>query len=94
MGHDRRCDPGQVLPNEYDGALGGAAGSRQRRIIEGTFGGLRYVRNRMGYYADQADFIQPGPGQPEGSRAPIAEWTWRSLTPPTLETLPPRGQEW
>jgi hypothetical protein len=83
----------RYYPDEYDSALA-AQPSRQRRIIEGTFGGLRYVRNGMGYYADQADFIQPRPGQPEGSRAPITEWTWRSLTPPTLETLPPRGQEW
>jgi hypothetical protein len=80
-------------PDEYDSALA-AQPPRQRRIIEGTFGGLRYVRNRMGYYADHADFIQPRPEQPEGSRAPITEWTWRSLTPPALETLPPRGQEW
>ena len=83
----------RYYPDEYDSALA-AQPSRQRRIIEGTFGGLRYVRNGMGYYADQADFIQPRPGQPEDSRAPITEWTWRSLTPPTLEPLPPRGQEW
>ena len=87
----------RYYPDEYDNALA-AQPTRQRRIIEGTFGGLRYVRNRMGYYADQADFIQPrlgeDGGEGGGGRAPITEWTWRSLTAPTLETLPPRGQEW
>ncbi len=63
-------------------------------MTEATFGGLRFVRNRMGYYADHADFIQPRPDEVEGGDAPITEWTWRSLPAPTLETLPPRGQEW
>ena len=31
----------------------------ERRLTEGTFGGLRFVRNQMGYYVDQADFIKP-----------------------------------
>ena len=83
----------RYYPDEYDNALA-AQPPRQRRIIEGTFGGLRYVRNRMGYYADHADFIQPRPEEGDGGHAPITEWTWRSLAAPTLETLPPRGQEW
>ena len=87
----------RYYPDEYDSALA-ALPSRQRRITEATFGGLRYVRNRMGYYADHADFIQPrleeAAGGNEGGHAPITEWTWRSLPAPTLETLPPRGQEW
>ena len=82
----------RYYPDEYDSALA-AQPPRQRRIVEGTFGGLRYVRNRMGYYADHADFIQPRLDQGDGD-GPITEWTWRSLAAPTLETLPPRGQEW
>ena len=31
----------------------------ERRMTEDTFAGLRFVRNRMGYDADPADFIQP-----------------------------------
>ena len=31
----------------------------QRKMTEDTFGGLRFVRNQMGYTADPADFIQP-----------------------------------
>jgi hypothetical protein len=52
------------------------------------------VRNRMGYYADQADFIAPRADSAGDSDAPITEWTWRSLPSPALATLPPRGQEW
>jgi hypothetical protein len=83
----------RYYPDEYDSALAGLPGW-QRRVTEDTFGGLRFVRNRMGYYADHADFIQPRPDEVEGGDAPITEWTWRSLPTPTLETLPPRGQEW
>src|ERR1700722_4005736 len=84
---------GRYFPDEYDTALAGLPGW-QRRVNEATFGGLRFVRNRMGYYADHADFIQPRPDEVEGGDAPITEWTWRSLPVPALETLPPRGQEW
>ena len=45
-------------PDVYHGVLAGHPDA-ERRVIEGTFGGLRFVRNRMGYYADHADFIQP-----------------------------------
>jgi hypothetical protein len=83
----------RYYPDEYDTALAGLPGW-QRRVNEDTFGGLRFVRNRMGYYADHADFIQPRPDEEAGGDAPITEWTWRSLPAPTVETLPPRGQEW
>jgi hypothetical protein len=83
----------RYYPDEYDSMLAALPG-RQRRVTEDTFGGLRFVRNRMGYYADHADFIQPRRDEAAGGDAPITEWTWRSLPSPTVETLPPRGQEW
>jgi hypothetical protein len=83
----------RYYPDEYDTALAELPGW-QRRVTEDTFGGLRFVRNRMGYYADHADFIQPRPDEQAGGDAPITVWTWRSLPAPTVETLPPRGQEW
>ena len=49
----------------------------QRRITEDTFGGLRFVRNRMGYDTDPADFIQPLDSRPGAGR--IAAWTWRPV---------------
>jgi hypothetical protein len=83
----------RYYPDEYDSALQGMSTTR-RRLTEGTFGGLRFVRNRMGYYVDHADFIRPTAGKDGKGDAPITEWTWRSLPAPETETLPARGQEW
>ena len=77
-------------PDAYDAVLAGHGGA-ERAVIEGTFGGLRFVRNRMGYYLDHADFIQP---QQNPAPGPVATWTWRSLPEPALALLPARGQEW
>ena len=87
----------RYYPEDYEEALAGLSDD-ERTATETTFAGLRFVRNRMGYHADHADFIQPG-ADPAGSGTaagdvPISQWTWRSLPPPALETLPPRGQEW
>jgi hypothetical protein len=82
----------RYYPEEYDAALA-ALPAERRRATETTLGGLRFVRNRMGYYADHADFIAPH-GDKQGGDAPITEWTWRSLPAPPVATLPPRGQEW
>jgi hypothetical protein len=80
-------------PDIYAGHLAGQDPAR-RRVTEDTFGGLRFVRNRMGYDADHADFIQPlNPGP--GAAAPrLADWTWRPVPEPALVTLTPRGREW
>jgi endogenous inhibitor of DNA gyrase (YacG/DUF329 family) len=83
----------RYYPDAYEDALAGLPGAR-RRLIEGTFGGLRFVRNRMGYYADHADFIQPRRSDDGTGDAPITTWTWRPLPAPAVESLPPRGQEW
>jgi hypothetical protein len=50
----------------YDRTLA-QMGPAERRVIEGTFAGLRFVRNTIGYYADLADFIQPQPGAGAGT---------------------------
>jgi len=83
----------RYYPDEYDAALAALPPAR-RRATETTLGGLRFVRNRMGYYADHADFIKSHGDGPGGCDAPITEWTWRSLPAPAVATLPPRGQEW
>jgi len=83
-------------PDAYDGVLAGHDAA-ERRVIEGTFGGLRFVRNQMGYYLDQADFIEPQPASGDSgglAAGRIASWTWRSLPEPGLDSLPARGQEW
>src|SRR5712664_2044578 len=43
-------------PNTYDGVLAGQIPA-ERRLTEGTLGGLRSVRNRIGLDADLADLI-------------------------------------
>jgi hypothetical protein len=78
-------------PEAYDVALA-SRGLEVRLGVEGTFGGLRFVRNWMGYHADHADFIRPQPDHPD--TGPVAGWTWRSLPEPVLAGLPARGQEW
>jgi hypothetical protein len=66
----------------------------ERQLIEGTFAGLRFVRNQMGYHVDPADFIEPGGSPPGLDAGRITAWTWRSLPEPALGALAPRGQAW
>lgn len=66
----------------------------KRTVIEGTFAGLRFVRNRMGYEADHDDFIQLQFDGGGTVARPIAAWTWRPLPEPDLTLLQAQGQEW
>jgi hypothetical protein len=75
----------------YDGALA-ARPPAERRLIEGTLGGLRFVRNRMGHHVDHVDFIRPEPIRPGDDS--ITAWTWKPVPEPPLASLPSRGQEW
>jgi len=70
-----------------------AQGPTARRAVDATLAGLRFVRNRMGYHSDPAEFIEPQEGRP-GSAHDIAAWRWRSLPEPALASLPPRGRAW
>jgi hypothetical protein len=80
-------------PEAYDKALAGLPDA-QRLMTEGTFAGLRFVRNRMGYCEDHSDFIQPCAGADGQRDAPITHWTWRTMPEPPVETMAPRGQVW
>jgi endogenous inhibitor of DNA gyrase (YacG/DUF329 family) len=80
-------------PQEYEAALAGLPDAERERT-EGTFGGLRFVRNRMGYYADHADFISPESAPDGTGDAPITAWTWRPRPKPVLDSLRPRGRRW
>jgi len=66
----------------------------EREETEDTFAGLRFVRNRMGYDADPADFIQPRDLRPGAAVPRIASWTWRSLPEPALASLRPSARRW
>jgi hypothetical protein len=66
----------------------------KRRLIEGTLAGLRFVRNRVGYGTDHADFIELRKGSSAARYAPITAWKWKSLQEPDLGALEPRRQAW
>jgi hypothetical protein len=66
----------------------------QRKMTEDTFGGLRFVRNQMGYTADPTDFIQPLDLRP-GTAAPrVAAWTWRAVPKPAAASPTRRTHGW
>jgi hypothetical protein len=60
-------------------------------LPEGTFSGLRFARNWMGFHADPADFIQPQPAS-DGGEVPVAAWTWNSLPALELGAVAPNGR--
>ena len=61
-------------PDEYDAAMAGHAPA-ERRLIEGTLAGLRFVRNRMGQEVDHVDFIRPDPRRAGTRDVRITAWT-------------------
>jgi hypothetical protein len=80
-------------PDEYDAVMAGQPPA-ERRLIEGTLAGLRFVRNRMGHEVDHVDFIHPGASVARAGDDRITAWTWNSVPEPVLDSLPPRGQAW
>jgi hypothetical protein len=78
-------------PDPYDQVMASQPGP-ERRLIEGTLSGLRFVRNRMGQHLDPADFIQPAVRCPGDGG--IMAWRWKSVPRPALAPLQPRGQSW
>jgi hypothetical protein len=62
-----------------------------RRAADGTFAGLRFVRNQLGYHADPADFIEPPAGD---AGAEVAAWTWKTFPPPPNGARSPRSRSW
>ena len=64
----------------------------ERRAIEETLAGLRFVRNGIGHGVDLAEFVEPdGPGEGD---APLTSWTWKSVPRPALASLSPRARAW
>ena len=80
-------------PAAYDGVMASQAVA-ERRLIEGTLAGLRFVRNRIGSEADLADFIEPRVPGPGAGRARVTGWTWMQVPAPALRPLPPRARAW
>jgi hypothetical protein len=80
-------------PDAYDAVMA-AQVPAERRLIEGSLAGLRFVRNRIGHEADLAEFIEPGAPGPGAGDGRITAWTWKLVPEPALASLPPRGQAW
>lgn len=80
-------------PDIYDQLLA-CARPADRRAIEESLGGLRFVRNHMGHDIDLADFVRAGPRGGDRKRDRVATWTWGMLPPPALTTLSDQAQEW
>jgi hypothetical protein len=66
-------------------------GPADRRAAEGTFVGLRFIRNWLGTHADPASFIQPERDD-DGDQAPVAAWTWTLLPTPELGKVSARDR--
>jgi hypothetical protein len=79
-------------PRQYDGALA-TRGPAGRRLIEVTLAGLRFVRNRMGYHEDAADFVDATSDTGRRESA-VTAWLWKDLPEPALGSLPPTGRSW
>lgn len=80
-------------PDTYDAVMASQAPA-ERRLVEETLAGLRFVRNRMGHEDDHVDFIHPRSSRSGPGDGPITAWTWNTVPEPALASLPPRGQAW
>jgi len=65
----------------------------ERRVIEDTLAGLRFVRNKMGQDLDPADFASPPAVQPAGQDH-VSAWVWRAVPEPACRPAVERGQQW
>jgi predicted nucleic acid-binding Zn ribbon protein len=80
-------------PDIYDQVLTSVP-RPERRLIEESLAGLRFVRNHLGHDIDQIDFVQAGRPRQADARDQLATWTWRSLPPPSFAALSARAKEW
>jgi hypothetical protein len=80
------------FPDLYDGVLAELPRTERRRI-EGTLSGLRFVRNRLREQAAYGEFVS-WPGGPGSGGGPVTAWVWQPVPEPALEALPPSGRSW
>ena len=80
------------LVGAYDAVLADRTPA-ERRLIEGTLAGLRFVRNRISDEVDLAEFIEPSPPCPGADEGPVTGWTWKSVPEPALASSP-RARSW
>ncbi len=80
-------------PHAYDRVMASQPAS-ERTLVEGTLAGLRFVRNRMGFDDDLADFVDTTANRTTSGGRPAPDWRWKSLPEPAMTLLTPRGQTW
>ncbi len=80
-------------PARYDSVMAGQAPA-QRKQVEATLAGLRFVRNKIGGGADLGEFAEPGTSGPHPGEGTVTGWTWRPVPESVLGSLPPRGRAW
>jgi hypothetical protein len=77
----------------YDAVMAGQM-SAERRLVEGTLAGLRFVRNQIGDEADLGEFIGCGQASQAAGKGRITGWKWQPVPEPVLASLSLRGQAW
>jgi hypothetical protein len=80
-------------PDIYDDAMA-RLDCVERRRVEGTLAGLRFVRNQIGGEADLAEFIASAKPGEEAAAERVTDWRWMSVSEPAMASLSPRGQAW
>ena len=84
-------------PDDYDNELEARCDGDRRRIDD-TLAGLRFVRNQLGYGLEHGDLIQAagGPGEASGAAGSgdTRVWIWNSLAEPPDDLQSPRGRSW
>jgi hypothetical protein len=82
----------RYYPDLYDGILAEQPRADRRRI-EGTLSGLRFVRNRLRDQAAYGDFVS-WPGGSGSGGGPVTAWEWQPVPEPALASLSPSGRSW
>jgi hypothetical protein len=67
-------------------------GPAERRLIDATLAGLRFVRNWIGREAGLDELIRAE--RPGAGYGRLADWAWEPVPEPAVGWLPPRGQTW
>src|SRR5262249_34536511 len=80
-------------PQAYDAVMA-AQTPAERKRVEGTLAGLRFVRNQIGGQTGLGRFIGPRGTGRSAEQAPITSWTWKLVPRPPLASLLPRGRAW
>lgn len=77
----------------YERVLG-AHSSADRRLIEESLAGLRFVRNQIHDEAMLADFVEADSPDRAGARVGLPGWRWKPVTEPPLLPRTSRAREW